>query len=195
MNKTSPEAPDSAAHPHGQVVDRLGGAKRGGLSHSDSRPALVRDPNAAFDEKLTFGQRLADQVAVFGGSWGFIIAFGCWLVLWTALNLVLGPRAFDPYPFIFLNLMLSMLAAIQAPVIMMSQNRQALKDRSDASHDYQVNLKAEIEIMALHDKLDQLRTEQLEAMIASQQEQIRMLTLLIQASSLDDVGGAKKRPT
>jgi uncharacterized membrane protein len=127
---------------------------------------------------LTFGQRLADKVAEFGGSWIFISLFCLFLVVWAGLNLALAARAFDPYPFIFLNLMLSMLAAIQAPIIMMSQNRQAVRDRLDAAHDYEVNLKAEIEIMALHEKLDALRTEQIRELLEKQQQQIDLLTRL-----------------
>ena len=107
-------------------------------------------------------------MAAVGGSWAFIIGFGAVIVGWVGLNSILLTRMgepFDPYPYIFLNLLLSMLAAIQAPVIMMSQNRQAEKDRLAATHDYEVNLKAEIEIMALHDKLDQLRTEHIAALV------------------------------
>ncbi|MFT3724145.1 MAG: DUF1003 domain-containing protein [Hyphomonadaceae bacterium] len=103
-------------------------------------------------------QKLADNVAKVGGSWNFIIGFGAALLLWVGANLLLGSsNAFDPYPFIFLNLILSMLAAVQAPIIMMSQNRQAAVDRAAAEHDYVVNLRAELEIMLLHDKLDALR--------------------------------------
>ncbi len=125
------------------------------------------------------GQRLADGVAAFGGSWAFIIGFGICLVLWIGTNLLLMTRAFDPYPFIFLNLVLSMLAAIQAPVIMMSQNRQAAKDREVSAHDYEVNLKAEIEIMALHEKLDRLREDEIRNLILKQQDQIEILTRLV----------------
>ncbi|RRN66384.1 DUF1003 domain-containing protein [Caulobacter sp. 602-1] len=115
------------------------------------------------DEDSTFWTRLADRVAAVGGSWGFIGGFGLALVLWMGVNLLLTPfkHAFDPYPFIFLNLLLSTLAAIQAPVIMMSQNRQAAKDRQTAEHDYAVNLRAELEIMRVIDKLDALRSEEL----------------------------------
>ncbi|MBX9468371.1 MAG: DUF1003 domain-containing protein [Rhizobium sp.] len=104
----------------------------------------------------TFGQRLADGIARVGGSWGFIIAFLLFLVGWVVLNAVLlATRALDPYPFIFLNLLLSMLAAIQAPIIMMSQNRQTERDRFMAAKDYEINLKAEIEVLALHHKIDE----------------------------------------
>ncbi|WP_313008029.1 DUF1003 domain-containing protein [Brevundimonas vesicularis] len=128
-------------------------------STADRRP-VSEDINETFDDRQTFGERLADRVAAFGGSWPFIIAFGVFLAVWTGLNLLLRKDAFDPYPFIFLNLVLSMLAAIQAPVIMMSQNRQAAKDRLDAGNDYQVNLKAEIEIMALLEKVEHLTARQ-----------------------------------
>lgn len=127
----------------------------------------------------SFGARLADQVARLGGSWTFIMAFVAFLLVWAVSNLLLANRAFDPYPFIFLNLLLSMLAALQAPVIMMSQNRQAAKDRDAAAHDYEVNLKAEIEIIGLHEKLDQMRTEQLEGLVRQQQQQIDMLNRLL----------------
>ncbi|WP_025560754.1 DUF1003 domain-containing protein [Sphingomonas sp. UNC305MFCol5.2] len=118
------------------------------------------DPHALFDERLTFGQKLADRVAAVGGSWGFIIGFGVFLGAWAILNtVILAAHAFDPFPFIFLNLMLSMLAALQAPVIMMSQNRQAAKDRFEARLDYETNQRAETQIEALHDKIDTLREE------------------------------------
>jgi uncharacterized membrane protein len=126
-------------------------------------------------EGASFGDRLADRVAAVGGSWGFIIAFGVVLVGWMGLNLALMSRAFDPYPFIFLNLMLSTLAAIQAPVIMMSQNRQAAKDREAAEHDYLVNLRAELEIMRLHDKLDAVRDQQLMDLIRGNTQMLELL--------------------
>jgi uncharacterized membrane protein len=121
-------------------------------------------------------------VAIFGGSWTFIMLFGCCLLLWVALNsFILARRggAFDPYPYILLNLFLSMIAALQAPVIMMSQNRQSAKDRLDAAHDYEVNLKAELEVRALHEKVDGLRDKQWMELVAMQQEQIRLLTQLL----------------
>lgn len=121
------------------------------------RMHTARNVNQVFEDHLTVGERLADRVAVIGGSWSFIVAFGLFLVGWAMLNaVVLVRHPFDPYPFIFLNLLLSMLAAIQAPVIMMSQNRQAAKDRLAAALDYEVNLKAETSIAELHEKLDAL---------------------------------------
>ena len=126
----------------------------------------VPNPNEVADERETFGERVADGVARFGGSWVFIFFFGGILLTWVVINTILirsvGKEPFDPYPFILLNLFLSMLAAIQAPVIMMSQNRQDSRDRIRSELDYQVNLKAELEIMQLHDKFDRLREELLE---------------------------------
>ena len=113
-----------------------------------------RNPNAIIDEKYTFGEHIADGVASFGGSWTFIIVFGVVLVVWTAINVFLRGRAWDPYPFILLNLFLSMLAAIQAPVIMMSQNRQDKKDRLRSELDFDVNRRAEAEIQNLSRKLN-----------------------------------------
>jgi uncharacterized membrane protein len=130
------------------------------------RLGTARDIHAEIDRERTFGQRLADGVARVGGSWTFIIVFGVVLVAWAGFNsYVLVDRAFDPYPYVFLNLLLSMLAAIQAPVIMMSQNRQAARDRLAAEHDYEVNLRAEIEIVGLHEKLDRMRTDDLKRLI------------------------------
>ena len=130
------------------------------------------------DEQAGFWDRLADRVAAVGGSWTFIFGFGAVLVIWVSLNVVLLKPfhfEFDPYPFIFLNLLLSMLAAIQAPVIMMSQNRQAMKDRAAAEHDYSVNLRAELEIMSLHDKIDELRNIRLHEQITAQAEALEQL--------------------
>ncbi len=121
-------------------------------------PAL-RDPEAVFRQGQNFGDRLADRVAAIGGSWRFIIAFSFVLVAWGLLNtLVLGPRAFDPFPFIFLNLMLSMVAALQAPIIMMSQNRQAAKDRVEARLDYETNMRSEVQIGLLQEQIAELRS-------------------------------------
>ena len=171
---------DPAARWFGREAAALSPAEQAVLAAARERAIISRNVEANFTEELSFGQRLADKVAVFGGSWSFIIVFGLILAAWVLLNTLLPVRPFDAYPFIFLNLILSMLAAIQAPVIMMSQNRQAARDRADAAHDYEINLKAEIEIMALHDKLDRLRTEQIEALLAKQQEQIALLTRLLQ---------------
>jgi CRP/FNR family transcriptional regulator, cyclic AMP receptor protein len=121
---------------------------------------VTRNVNEEEEERLTFGERIADRVASFGGSWTFIILFGVILLVWMVINaIILVTRAFDPYPFILLNLVLSTLAALQAPVIMMSQNRQASKDRLQADLDYQVNMKAELEVAQLHRKVDQIYEE------------------------------------
>lgn len=131
------------------------------------RRHVTRNPDEVAAETASFGGWLADRVAAVGGSWPFVIAFGLFLLGWTAINTGILARwhgAFDPYPYVFLNLILSMLAAVQAPIIMMSQNRQAAKDRLAAALDYETNLKAELEIMSLHEKLDRLRAEQLEAL-------------------------------
>ena len=162
----------NASHPIHQLAQRLlemgiedmPPRERRVLEKIAHRLAVSRNVNQEFDRQLTFGERLADRVAEVGGSWTFIIGFGIFIAAWMLINaaLLAGWGAhLDPYPFIFLNLILSLLAAVQAPVIMMSQNRQAAKDRLAAAHDYEVNLKAEIEIAALHEKLDQIRTHEL----------------------------------
>lgn len=151
----------------------------------DRRPVSY-DTNLSFDEKMTFGERIADKVAAFGGSWTFIIIFICLMGIWVIINsLMLGNQnAFDPYPYILLNLFLSMLASLQAPIILMSQNRQAAKDRLDAQHDYEVNLKAELEILSLHDKLDELREARWQELILIQQQQIELLTKIVEQKSV-----------
>lgn len=129
------------------------------------------------DDRWNWGERLSDKIAEFGGSWTFIIIFGVFMALWIAGNgLVLIFHPFDPYPFILLNLVLSTLAAIQAPIIMMSQNRQEAKDRLRSQHDYKVNLKAEIEIRTLHEKVDHLLTHQWERLVEIQEMQMELLT-------------------
>jgi uncharacterized membrane protein len=127
-----------------------------------SKRNVSRNLNLSLDESSTLGERVADQVARWGGSWTFICGFAVFLVAWSLLNtVILATNArFDPYPFIFLNLILSMLAAVQAPIIMMSQNRQAARDRMQATMDYEVNLKAELEIQELTAKVDQLLAAQ-----------------------------------
>jgi uncharacterized membrane protein len=137
---------------------------------------LSDDISKQFDKKLTFGERLSDHIASFGGSWRFIILFGAVLVFWIALNAaLLMNRAFDPYPFILLNLILSCLAAIQAPIIMMSQNRAESRDRLRAENDYKINLKAELEIRHLHEKIDHLLRRQYNRLFEIQQIQIELL--------------------
>ena len=129
-----------------------------------SREIVADDAAELADEQSSFGERLSDRVAAIGGSWGFIITFSLVLLGWMLLNSEILTRfdaAFDPYPFIFLNVMLSTLAAVQAPIIMMSQNRASDKDRIAAAHDYEVNLRAELDIIRLHEKIDQLMLEKI----------------------------------
>jgi len=146
------------------------------LDSLQERELLSSNISAEFERQVTFGERLADKIAAFGGSWTFIISFGAVLVFWVILNAaVLIGRAFDPYPFILLNLILSCLAALQAPVIMMSQNRVEARDRLRADNDYKVNLKAELEIRHLHEKLDHLIRRQWNRLFEIQQIQIELL--------------------
>jgi len=128
-------------------------------------------------QNLTFGQRIADKVASFGGSWTFIISFGIFILLWISLNVFwLLDKGFDPYPFILLNLILSCIAALQAPVIMMSQNRQEEKDRERSKNDYMINLKSELEIRMLHEKVDHLMIHQQQELLEIQKVQIEMMS-------------------
>ncbi len=140
---------------------------------------VSRDIEGTLEKEWTLGERLADRIASFGGSWTFLILFGLFLLLWIIVNgIVLAARPIDPYPFILLNLVLSCLAAIQAPIIMMSQNRQEAKDRLRSQHDYQVNLKAELEIRQLHEKIDHLLSHQWERLVQIQEIQLEMLSEL-----------------
>ena len=166
-------------------IDDLPPRRRRVLEHYGAGKPISHDTNEEFEKQMTFGQRLADRVASFGGSWTFICLFGSVLLFWVILNTFLLSRSqseFDPYPYILLNLFLSMLASIQAPIILMSQNRQSVKDRLDAAHDYEVNLKAELEILALHEKIDELRETKWAELIDIQQEQIKLLTRLLEGS-------------
>ena len=138
---------------------------------------LATQVDERYEAGLTFGQRLSDRIAQFGGSWRFIIIFAGILFAWVLINsIALFFKPFDPYPYIFLNLILSCLAAIQAPIIMMSQNRQEEKDRLRVMHDYQINLKAELEIRQLHQKLDHLLSHQWERLLQIQEVQMELLT-------------------
>lgn len=143
-------------HTHfGKSAEELGDIEKRVLAKAHERRIISTDVNAAISAESSFGQRVADGIARIGGSWSFIITFLVFLVLWTLVNtIILATGAFDPYPFVFLNLILSMLAAIQAPIIMMSQNRQAERDRFEAAKDYEVNLKSELEVLSLHQKID-----------------------------------------
>ena len=150
--------------------------------HITERKHISKNTSLEQNDTKTFGQRAADAVAKFGGSWTFIILFGVVLICWVVLNsfiLANYNKAFDPYPYILLNLFLSMLASIQAPIILMSQNRQAELDRINAEHDYEVNLKAELEIMLLHEKVDLLREGQWGELLTIQKQQLQLLSDLI----------------
>lgn len=155
----------------GKPRHALGPEETNVIAGIDHGRTISRDAADIADEAATAGERLSDRVAAVGGSWGFIIAFALVLFGWMLLNSEVLARvgmAFDPYPYIFLNLMLSTLAAIQAPIIMMSQNRQAAKDRLAARLDFEVNLRAEVEILRLHEKIDLEIIRRLDAIAAAQ---------------------------
>jgi uncharacterized membrane protein len=138
--------------------------------------AISANVNEQFERELTFGERLSDRLASFGGSWTFLMLFGAALLVWVTINtVILARRPFDPYPFILLNLLLSCLAAVQAPIILMSQNRQEAKDRLRSEHDYRVDLKAELEVRLLHAKIDQLLTHQWQRLLEIQELQVELM--------------------
>ena len=168
----------------GRLIEDLLREERGEITQLEQeviqslrrQETVGRDVDAAFDEKRTLGQRMSDQIAEIGGSWTFILWFAFFLAVWMAVNVVMGlNRAFDPYPFILLNLVLSTLAAVQAPIIMMSQHRQEARDRLRAQNDYRVNLKAELEIRHLHEKIDHLVIRQWERLAEIQRIQVELL--------------------
>lgn len=166
----------------GADYDTLDEHTRNVARHFASRTRITQNPHATRGVGESTGQRAADAVARFGGSWTFIGLFMLVLLLWVGFNTALltgGAQVFDPYPYILLNLVLSMLAAIQAPIILMSNNRQSEKDRMRAEHDYEVNLKAELEIMLLHEKFDQLRQQQWTELLAMQHQQMDQLAELL----------------
>jgi uncharacterized membrane protein len=172
---------ENAAAMLGREWDHLAARERRIVEAVLHRRSVSRDVNQAFMDDRSFGQRMADRIASFGGSWKFIGLFMFFLAGWMGLNSVLLARRdpFDPYPYILLNLILSSLAALQAPVIMMSQNRQGERDRLNAANDYEVNLKAELEIRALHEKLDALREADWAELVRMQQVQIQLLERLL----------------
>lgn len=177
-----------------QYIQNSLSAEMGSLTDMENKVLDALKKNETISENLdtdakddfTFGQRLADKVASFGGSWRFIIIFGTFLVIWMIINVVfLASKAFDPYPFILLNLILSCIAALQAPVIMMSQNRQEEKDRERARNDYMINLKSELEIRMLHEKVDYMLINQQEHLMQIQQIQIDMMNDIMQRLEKD----------
>lgn len=154
-------------------VDRL---EKEVINAINNNTILSENIEPEIEQKLSYGQKIADKIAEFGGSWTFIIVFFSFLLIWMAINIwVLTTRPFDPYPFILLNLILSCLAAIQAPIIMMSQNRQEEKDRSRSEHDYKVNLKAELEIRLLNEKIDHMIVHQNKRLLDIQELQLDYL--------------------
>jgi uncharacterized membrane protein len=175
------------AETRGKYVHSLLESEKGELSSIEQdvlrslrdHELLSSNVEGELDQQWSFGERLADRIANFGGSWTFLILFGVFLLIWVTMNsLVLFWRPLDPYPFIFLNLVLSCLAAVQAPIIMMSQNRQEAKDRVQSQYDYRVNLKAELEIRHLHEKMDHLLSHQWERLVQIQELQLELLSEL-----------------
>lgn len=159
-----------------KTFEQLSGAEQRVVDQFVQRRHTARDLTREGEAGATLGQRVADRVALFGGSWTFIFMFCGILFAWVIVNsIVLIQRPFDPYPYILLNLFLSMLAALQAPVIMMSQNRQAAKDRADQQHDYEVNLKTEMELMQLHEKIDSFVQRSWIELLETQSRQIALL--------------------
>ncbi len=171
------------------VIERdrgeVGALEREVIGSMERHEVLSRDVESQFEARRTIGERIADRVATFGGSWPFIGLFFTVLLVWIVFNSLTALRQpFDPYPFILLNLILSCLAAIQAPIIMMSQNRQGAKDRLRAEHDYRVNLKAELEIRHLHSKIDQLLSHQWQRLLEIQQVQMEVLEEISERAAL-----------
>lgn len=161
--------------------------EKGMAKSLEEEQVLSRNINQEFEDSLTLGQRLADRMADFGGSWTFISIFLTMLVIWMGINtFILLTKPFDPYPYILLNLVLSCLAAIQAPVILMSQNRQEARDRLHAEHDYEINLKAEVEIRKLHEKMDHLLMHQWQRLMDIQQLQVDLMEEISQISLKND---------
>ncbi|WP_088278970.1 DUF1003 domain-containing protein [Ideonella sp. A 288] len=176
-----PRSDDAAARLLGVPFDQMDASARKVARHIAARRHIARNLALEGDSPPSRGERAADAVASFGGSWPFVALFASVMLVWVVANgalLSLRGSTFDPYPYILLNLFLSMLAAIQAPVILMSQNRQSKKDRLSAAHDYEVNLKAELEIMLLHDKIDALRHTQWTELMALQTRQLELLAAL-----------------
>ncbi|KAA8919339.1 cyclic nucleotide-binding protein [Xanthomonas sontii] len=165
-------------------LDKLSEAEREVVERFIAKRHVARDIVTQADRDRSLGERVADRVAAIGGSWTFIIGFCVVLLGWIALNSLVLAHAFDPYPYILLNLCLSCLAAIQAPVIMMSQNRQAAVDRLHAQNDYEVNIKAELEILQVHEKLNQLREQDWATLVELQNRQILMLQQLLERAGV-----------
>lgn len=162
-----------------QELEKLPVDERAVVERFIAKRRVARNIMQEFDQGQSLGERIADRVADIGGSWTFILSFIACLLAWIGFNSFVLARGFDPYPYILLNLCLSCLAAIQAPVIMMSQNRQAAVDRLRAQNDYEVNIKAELEILQVHEKLNQLREQDWATLVEQQNHQIEMLQQLL----------------
>lgn len=164
-----------------EEIGELSKLEREVLESIQKSEILSKNVEPEIDEKLTFGQKIADKIAAFGGSWTFIISFLFFIGIWMFTNVyLLLTKPFDPYPFILLNLILSCLAALQAPVIMMSQHRQETRDRQRSEYDYQINLKAELEIRQLHEKMDHLLVHQSQRFLEIQQVQVELIEEIIE---------------
>ena len=158
-----------------QELGELDNLEKEVLESFATKDILVENVNEEYEESLTFGERMSDRVSDFGGSWKFIGLFAAVLIIWMIINtIILMSQAFDPYPYILLNLVLSCLAAVQAPIIMMSQNRKSIRDRLQAENDYKVNLKAELQIRNLNSKIDHLMKNQWLHMLETQASQIKL---------------------
>jgi len=175
-------ASDRGSLLHQALITGLSDVERSVLGKFLNRETVARDVEREDQERKTFGERATDRIASFGGSWAFLGLFSSVLIAWMIFN-VDTQRPFDPYPFILLNLVLSCVAAMQAPIILMSQNRQAQKDRLNAAADYEVNMKAEMEILALHEKLDELREKAWRELVEMQQRQLALLQKLEEANA------------
>lgn len=178
---------------HGLLVQeqsKLSNLQQEVMDSMKQQDLIAQNINSMFDRQLTLGERVADNVAAFGGSWKFIILFAILLALWLTFNTLVA-KPFDPYPYILMNLILSCLAAIQAPIIMMSQNRQEDRDRMRGENDYKVNMKAELEIRHLHGKIDLLMTDQWQRLLAIQNIQMEMMEEMMERST----GAKPLRPT
>lgn len=161
-------------------IGELTGLEKTVLTSLTNNSTLTDKIDGEEKQSLTTGQRIADKVASFGGSWTFIISFGVFIFIWISINIFwLVNKGFDPYPFILLNLILSCIAALQAPVIMMSQNRQEEKDRDRAKKDYMINLKSELEIRTLHEKIDHFIMDQQQELLELQKTQIEMMNNIL----------------
>ena len=179
QRRTRIDRRETARHLLQTELEKLQGEERAIVERFIAKRQVARNVAREFSQNRTLGERVADRVAEVGGSWSFIIAFGVFLAVWMAINSFVLAKAFDPYPYILLNLCLSCLAAIQAPIIMMSQNRQAAADRLRAENDYQVNVKSELEILQVHEKLNQLREQDWATLVELQNRQIEMLQQML----------------